>query len=245
MIAFIVAYGQVPVYKADALLRVESQKAAIPSLDEIAGLSNDDTSVGTELELIKSRKNLSQAVTNLKLNIVASPKKIPYFGNLHKRFFSPNETKKLPLVWDKFDTLAYKYAWGDEQIKVDRFDVPDKDLNRIFTLVIKKENKFNIVSNEKIIIEGKIGQLSTSDDGLFKIFASNITGKPDTEFSVTRLSMRRAIAKLQRKLVAIEKSKKTGIITLSLTGINENKIVKILNRISATYVEQNKTRSSE
>ena len=245
MIAFIYAYGQSPLYKADAMLRVELQPAIVPGLDDITGLGGDDTSVGTELELIKSRKNLAIAVKNLKLDIIAKPKRIPLFGNLHKRFFSPNEIKKLPLVWEKFDFLAHKYAWGDEQIKVDRFDVPDKKLNSVFTLVIKEKNNFNIWLNKKIIIEGKVGQLSTSDDGLFKIFVSKLTGILGTEFIVTRISMRRAIARLQRKIVAVEKSKKTGIITLSLTGSNEKRIIKILNKISATYVEQNKTRSSE
>ena len=56
LLAFVYAFGQSPIYKADALLQVESQKSAIPGIEDIAGLGGDDASVGTELEIIKSRK---------------------------------------------------------------------------------------------------------------------------------------------------------------------------------------------
>ena len=245
IIAFVYAYGQSPIYKADALLRVESQKATIPGIEDLAGLSSDDTSVGTELELIKSRKNLAIAVDALKLSIVAQPKKVRFFSNLHKRFFSPAETKKLPLVWERFDEFAYKYAWGNERIKVDRLDVPELLLNRPLTLVSKPDSTFAIISNNKILLDGKVGQSSTSIDNSVSIFVSELTGLPGTEFSITKLSMRTAIAALKNKISASEKGKKTGIISLSLTGHNQDTIVKTLNNVSKTYVEQNISRSSE
>ncbi len=245
IIAFIYAYGQSPVYKADALLRVESKKATIPGLDELAGLSTDDTSVGTELELIKSRINLAQAVKKLKLDIVAQPKKMRFFSNLHKRFFSPTETRKLPPIWEKFDTFAYKYAWGNEQIIVDRLDVSKKWFNKPLILVARENSAFEIRFRNEVVLKGKIGQSSTSKENGLSVFVSKLRGLPNTEFSITKLSMRRAIAGLQNKIGASEKGKKTGIINLSLTGTNQDRIVKILDNISTNYVEQNISRSSE
>lgn len=245
LVAFIYAYGQSPVYKADALLRVETQKATIPGIEDLAGLSTDDTSVGTELELIKSRRNLATAVKSLKLNIVANPKKIKLFGNLHKRFFSPTDTKKLSLLWDKFDAYAHKYAWGNEEIVVDRIDVPKAWLNQPFTLIIKENSTYAITLNDDILLEGKVGESSTSADKSLRVFVSKLTGVPGTEFTLTKLSMRRAIASLKNKIRAKEVGKKTGIISLSLTGTDQKTIVNTLNKVSQTYVEQNKTRSSE
>jgi tyrosine-protein kinase Etk/Wzc len=245
LIAFIYAYGQSPIYKADTLLRVEPQQSSIPGIEELAGLSNNDTSVGTELELIKSRRNLITAVKILKLDIVSQPRKILFFSNLHKHFFSPNEVKKLPLIWDKFDEITRKYAWGNEHIKIDRLDVPKEWLNKPLTLIAKSNNEFEVKHNNDIFIRGKVGQPSNSKNNLFSIFVSELTGLPKTEFNIIKYSHRRTISKLKSNIIASEKGKKTGIIALSLTGKDRKNIVKILDEISNTYVEQNKSRSSE
>ena len=246
LLAFIYTYGQSPIYKADTLLRVESQKAGIPGIDDLASLmGTEDTSVGTELELIKSRKNLAITVNKLKLNIIAQPKKVPFFSNLHKRFFSPEETQKPSLIWGKLDTLMHRYSWGNEHIKVSRLNVPNKWLNKPLTLITKQDSSFEIKSGDSSLLKGKVGESSTSIDKSFSIFVSELTGLLGTEFSITKLSMRRATARLKKKITASEKGKKTGIIVLSLTGHDEDKIVKILDDVSKNYVEQNISRSSE
>ena len=38
MLTFIYAYGQVPIYQANTLLRVEEQKASVPGLDNFSSL---------------------------------------------------------------------------------------------------------------------------------------------------------------------------------------------------------------
>ena len=106
--AIVYAFGATPIYKADTLLQVETKKAGVPGLEDIAGLSGDDTSVGTELELIKSRKILGEAVTVLKLDIVSAPKRIKFLGNLNKRFHGPADLKKPPFAGD----FLGKYAWS-------------------------------------------------------------------------------------------------------------------------------------
>ncbi len=248
LIAFIIAYGQLPIYKADTLLRVEPQKSGVPGLDNLTELmGSEDASVGTELELIKSRRNLSIAVKALKLDIVASPKKVPYLSNLYQRFYSPDTILK-PKILSSIDRKLHKYAWGNESIKVDRFDTPLSWQNTPFTVVVKTDKTFNLVTNEsnKVLIEnGVVGKLSKSENGLFKIFISKITGQNGSEYNVTKLSMRLAILELQERVVAVEKTKKTGIISLSLTGNNQQRIVNTLDKIASTYVAQNKTRSSE
>jgi tyrosine-protein kinase Etk/Wzc len=246
LIAFIIAYGQFPVYKAEALLRVESQKAIVPGLEDLASLTGgDDTSVGTELELIKSKKNLYSAIEALKLDINARPKKVPYFGYLYQRFYSPNDTLKPPLLWDKVDTWIQKFSWGNEQIKVNRLTVPKSYLNKPLTVRIKEGDLFELVSDDNKILEGRIGKPSATKDKKFRIFISELTGLPNTEFVIKKLSQGIAIANLQDRVIAGEQGKKTGIIALSLTGYNKKTIVKLLDKVSSNYVEQNKSRSSE
>ena len=244
-LAFIYAFGTPTVYKADALLRVETEKASIPGLEDLASLTGDDTSVGTELELIKSRKNLFKAVAALKLDIEANPKKTPLLSHLYQRFFSSTETDKPPLIWDKLDTWIHTFAWGNEIIKVDRLNVPKIALSEPLKLVITSKNKYDIFFDDNKVLEGIIGEPATSKDKTYGVYISELTGLSGTEFNLTKLSMRKAIANLKNKIKASEKGKKTGIISLSLTGLDEETIVNTLDKVSSTYVEQNKSRSSE
>ena len=225
IISLIIAYGQEPIYKADTLLRVEAQRATIPNLSELTGLSNDNASMGTELELIKSRKNLSQVVTKLKLDIVTSPKKTPYLSNLYKRFL--NNTK------------------NDDHIVISRFDTPKEWLNKPLMLIVKENSSFAIMSGDEILLKGKVGLSATSQKNKLSIFVSKLSGLYGTEFNLSKLSMRRAITKLKKNITASEKGKKTNLIHLSLTGLNQKTIVNTLNNISSNYVEKNIIRSSE
>jgi len=246
LFAFIFAFGQTPVYKADALLQVEKEKNAIPGLDDLAGLgSGNDASVGTEIELIKSRKILGEAVKALKLDITAHPKRIPLLGNLHKRFISPEESKKLPLVWDKFDAITHPYAWGNESIIVNRLDVPADLLNQSLVITSRDNNKFDLSFNNKVLLEGEVNRSASSKDGKVSIHIRSLEGIAGTEFSLVKWSKLRAIKSLQKNIKASEKGKKTGIISLVFEGSNKQLIVKTLDKISTTYLEQNKSRSSE
>jgi tyrosine-protein kinase Etk/Wzc len=247
IIVFIYAYGKPPIYQANTLLRVESKKASIPGLDDFENLlgGGDQASVTTEIELIKSRNILSNAVKSLKLDIEAKPKRIPLLGYFYQHFFSPDNIKKLPPIWDRFDRWFYPYAWGNEQITVERFNIPEEFLNLSFTIVSKKDHLFELIFEQKRLLTGKIGQIAKSKDKKFSIFISKLTGLEGTEFTVTKLSERRARAKLKDAISASEKGKNTGLLNLSIEGINEQLIVQILDKISATYIEKNRLRSSK
>ncbi len=245
LLAFLYAFGKPTVYKADALLRVEDSKASIPGLEDLAGLTGEDTSVGTELELIKSRRNLFKAVTALKLDIEAKPKKIPLLGHFYEVFFNSDNSNKPPLIWDKLDAWVQTYAWGNEKIQVDRLKVPSELLRKPLTLVITEKNKYEIFYKEESLLKGRVGKAASSNNKKTTAYISELTGLPGTEFILKKLSTRKAIANLKKQIKASEKGKKTGIISLSLTGLNESTIVKTLNKVSTTYVEQNKSRSSE
>ena len=86
--AYIYAHGLSSFYKADALIRIESQKSTIPTVEELVGSFRNENDVGTEMEMLKSRKVLGIAVDDLKLDILSQPKKVRHFSNLYKRFFA-------------------------------------------------------------------------------------------------------------------------------------------------------------
>ncbi|MGK0272162.1 MAG: tyrosine-protein kinase Etk/Wzc [Cocleimonas sp.] len=244
--AFIYAFGKAPIYKADTLLQVETKKAGIPGLEDIAGLSGDDTSVGTELELIKSRKILGEAVKELSLDIIVGPKRIPLLGNLNKRFLAPDELSKLPSISESIDALTNKFAWSNEDISISSLEVSSDLLNKGLTLTARTVETYDVTFDDKVILkDGKVNQSISSPDGFFSIHVNSLNALPGTQFVLTKLSTLSAIERLQNSIQASEKGKKTGIISLKLEGENKQKIVNVLDKISKTYIQQNKSRSSE
>jgi tyrosine-protein kinase Etk/Wzc len=235
-LAFIYAFGQQSIYQADALIQVEPTTAAVPGIEDLAGFGGDDTSVSAELELIKSRRILGQAVDELNLDIIAYPNKIPLLSHLHQRFFSPNENNKLPTIWSKFDELVAQYAWGNETIKISRLKVPKELLNKPLTLVLKPNKSYQLFFEDLLILKGNIGQAAETNKPSFSLFISEIKGLPETKYTLIKLSRLEAITNLQKNLQVSEKGKKTGIISLVLEGENKILIVKTLNHISKTYL---------
>ncbi|HIO97031.1 MAG TPA: polysaccharide biosynthesis tyrosine autokinase [Leucothrix sp.] len=248
-LAFIYAYGKTPTYQADALLQVEKKKGGVPGLEDLAGLSLEDATVGTELELIRSRKILGQAVEALKLDIIAAPRKFPLISNVYRKFFRAGNAgnyDKLPSVWSKFDNYTHKFAWGDERIRIESLKLPKKLRNLPLTLVAGEKNSFKILdADENLLLTGKVGSPSMSKNRDIKIFVSELKALSGTQFIIEKMSKLIAIEALQKKLQAEEKGKKTGIMQLVLEGPDKKVISQILNHISQTYLEQNKSRSSE
>ena len=245
-LAFIYAYGKQPIYKSDALLQVEKKKAAIPGLDDLTGLGGEDASVGTEIEIIKSRKILGHAVKQLKLDIVSHPKKIPLLGNLYKHLVNKSEINKPPAIWQPADEFLNRFAWGNEQIRINRLEVNKALLNKPLTLVSLGGDTYKVVDSDKnILLTGKVGNFLASPNGEIKINIASLLAKKGTEFLINKLSTLNAIEALKKQIGATEKGKKTGIISLTLQGGDKQLIVNTLNNISNTYLQQNKSRSSE
>ena len=140
-----------------------------------------------------------------------------------------------------------KFAWGNDSINVHRLDVPQNLLNRALILVVRPNNSYDILYNKEVIHRGTINlaATSTSRHGSVSIFVREINALPGTHFLLTKRSNLISIKSLQSRIKASEKGKKTGIISLVLEGYDKQKIVNTLDNISKTYLEQNKSRSSE
>ena len=247
-IAYLYTNGLSTYYKADALIRVESQKSTIPKVEELVGLSRNENAVGTEMEMLKSRKVLAKAVDDLKLDILAQPKRVRHFSNLYQRFFSTSDIQKLPPFEENFDKWANKYSWSNEQITVDQLNLPTEWLDTALTLKSIGNDNFELIYDNEILLAGKVGQTSRSEDNSMGILVSKLTGLHGTEFTVSKSSKRRAIKSLQNRIQIKEKGFEdyyTGMVSLSITGDDKTKIKEILDNVSKTYVHINKSRVAE
>src|SRR5690606_12627662 len=119
---FGIAYAllSTPVYVANATIQIEQKTSGVGNLLGNGEVFASGSATATEIELLKSRQVIGQAVDNLKLTIAAQPKLLPIIRPfIHRRFPPTNDNPVAPpfLGFDSF-------AWGGEQIDVFQLDVP-------------------------------------------------------------------------------------------------------------------------
>mgnify|MGYP006000247273 CR=1 FL=1 len=62
IIGVAVAILSTPIYKATALIQVEESSPSVPGLDDMAGMFESSSEAVTEIELLKSRSVIGEAV---------------------------------------------------------------------------------------------------------------------------------------------------------------------------------------
>ncbi|QHS14353.1 polysaccharide biosynthesis tyrosine autokinase [Shewanella sp. Arc9-LZ] len=228
-----------PVYQATAMIQVEDSGSSVPGLDDMAGMFESTSTAVTEIELLKSRSVIGEAVDNLKLDVIAEPNLFPFIGSRSFRKFAPmNEGD---LAEPSFG--ASSYAWGGEIIDVFRFDVPKSAIGSGFTLVALDNNAVALLNDDgEQILKGKVGQELTNSK--FSLTVRTLHARPGTEFTITRQDRLNTILDLQAAIGASEKGKDSGIINLSLQSNNPSYAEQVLDKVAAIYVRRNVERNS-
>lgn len=229
-----------PVYKADGLLQVEEKggggmSAALKDLQPLLG---DSTTVSAEQEILTSRMVLGRVINRLKLNIEIRPKTFPIIGSVLAGRYKDKEPNS-PLLG------LSSYAWGGEKLQVDALEVPRSAEDEDLIFVVGKNGTFELFDEDgERVLNGVIGNRVTA--GKFSIFVSNMIARPGTRFVLVHRSMESAVELLRKEFLVKERGKKSGILEVSLTGPDKEKIGIVLDDILKTYVRQNvELRSAE
>ena len=238
-IGVIYAIFSTPVYQATAMIQVEESGGSVPGFDDMAGMFESTSAAVTEIELLKSRSVIGEAVDTLRLDVIAAPKLFPFIGSRAFRKFSPMSEGEL--AEPSFG--ASLYAWGGESIDVFRFDVPRSSIGTEFTLVAQENNNLALLNGEgEQILTGKVGQELTN--GKFNLTVRSLTARAGTEFSIVRKDRLNTILDLQAAIGASEKGKDSGIINLSLQSEKPHYAEKVLDKVAGIYVRRNVERNS-
>ncbi|HCG7087206.1 TPA: polysaccharide biosynthesis tyrosine autokinase [Vibrio parahaemolyticus] len=219
-----VAILSTPIYKADALIQIESKSSGGISamVGDMGELFSAESSATTEIEIIKSRMILGGTVDKFNLTTVVSPNYMPIIG------------KGLARIQ------------GEQiSINVTRFNAPSYAVGIPLTLeVVDAEQKaFKLTEdNGSVVLEGKVGELLEKNG--YQFLATELVAQTGDSFTFSKISKLDAINKLQENLSISERGKQTGIISLSFSGEDRTKIQAILNDISQNYFLQNVQRNS-
>jgi len=228
-----------PVYQATAMIQVEDGGASVPGFDDMAGMFESTSAAVTEIELLKSRSVIGEAVDTLKLDIIAKPKLFPFVGEYYFRKFNPVDNKDL--AEPKFG--ANSYAWGGESINVFRFDVPPRAIGSPFKLVTGEKNGFVLLNlDDEQILKGRVGE--DLSNGAFSLTVRSLNARPGTEFIIYRKDKLNTILDLQSSIIAIEKVRDSGIVDLSFQSSNPSYAESSLHKVASIYVRRNVERNS-
>ncbi|KXV16883.1 hypothetical protein CR51_00080 [Caballeronia megalochromosomata] len=233
-----------PVYRASAMIQVEdrdpSARASIQSIETMFD-SRGKAATDAEIELLRSREVVNDAVRTLHLDIQARPRHFPGFEAW--RLLQIDGARLAPafLGLDKF-------AWGSESIQVTTLDVPAKLLGKDLVLQAQGGDNFSLATHDgKVLGSGRVGEQSTfaSPFGEVKLLVSALVGRPGTQFVLTRSSTVETTNELQDALMIAEKTKQSGIVSIALDGTDPARITDTINSIARVYVQENVSRRSE
>ena len=228
-----------PVYQANALIQVEPKKNDPLGFSDVSSLLGKESPSTTEIELIKSRKNIGATVDNLQLDIDIQPNRFPLIGEFIARHFKPETDGDVasPVMG------MNSYAWGGEQLKLAQLEVPQELLGKELTLIANNTGEFSLLDDDrKLLLTGKVGQ-DIHEHGI-KLQVETLSANPGTKFALTRNPRLNTIMDYQKALDVNERGKDSGMIALALEDKNPAVAIQTLNEIARLYVQQNVERTS-
>jgi len=210
-----------PIYSADALVQIEQNSGSSLVQDIGSALANKPPASQAEIELIQSRLVLGKTVDDLDLDIGVSKNTFPVFG----------------AGWDRL------MGRQNDTVKVTTFTLPAGGASQVFTLEVLDKNQYQLTSDAGVSAPGQVEEMLEKDG--VSMMVSDIRAQPGSEFTVSKFSMLGMINNLQGNLTVTETGKDTGVLSLTFTGEDKDKIRDILNSITRNYQAQNVKRKSE
>ncbi|AJD48541.1 capsular exopolysaccharide family protein [Isoalcanivorax pacificus W11-5] len=232
IVGVIYTFVATPIYRADALLQIEARQSGLPVLGDLSEMLGSESSAQTEIEIIRSRMVIGNAADELRADIQVQPASLPVIG----RFFGPEEK----------DNRILFAGWADteKQLWIDQLAVPEWLLGSTFILEAGEGGSFTLTLDGEPVLEGEPGKEARSADQRIAIRVAELNAEPGTRFEVVKQSRRRVMQQLLANLSVAEKGRNTGILTVSMTGANPEKVSKILDAVARNYLLQNVQRRS-
>jgi tyrosine-protein kinase Etk/Wzc len=229
-----------PIYQANALIQIEEKSGStLSGLGELSDMLGSTPEAVTEIELLKSRAVIGQAVDNLKLDIIVEPHYFPIIGRWMARRYQPETKGEIASPLLGFDS----FAWGGENVDIFQLDVPSSYLSKPLELVAGENNTYTLYNDDgEILLQGTVGEQVSSSG--FTMQVKTLNARPETRFDVVKQRKLNTIIDYQQQLGAAERGKDSGIISLSMQHDDPQYAISILDEVSRLYVRQNVERNS-
>ena len=204
-----------PVYQADAMVQIESKQdnGLLKGLSQLGTDISPD--VAPEILLLKSRMILGETVDKLDLTYQAKQRVLPVVGRLWQRL----------------------QGRGQGNITLGELQIPQVEGKaQELTLTVQEAGRYHL-TGENIEADGQVGKTLVTQGIVLRV--TSIEATPGTQFSLKSLTRLETINALKKRLTVVESEKQSGIVTLTLTGEDPDKIARVLNAIAENYLQQN------
>ncbi|MTD42680.1 tyrosine-protein kinase Wzc [Erwinia sp. CPCC 100877] len=219
-IAIIYVMFATPIYSADALVQIEENASSSLVQDINSALNSKPPASEAEMQLIQSRLVLGKTVDDLDLDISVEKNHFPLFG----------------AGWDRL------MGRQDDTVKVTTFTLPEGGAKQTWTVEVVDSSHYLLSNDDGFSARGEVGKLLNKDG--VTMMVSAIHARNGSDFTVIKYSRLGMIKSLQSNLTVSENGKDTGVLTLSFTGEDRDRIRHILNAITRNYQAQNIERKS-
>ncbi|MCJ0764333.1 polysaccharide biosynthesis tyrosine autokinase [Variovorax terrae] len=230
-----------PVYETNLLIQVEDSDNSAKSFlgDAAASFLQVKTPAGGEIEILRSRLVLNQAVENTKLYIDARPRYTPLIGSWLSRQAKELSTPGILGLGG--------FVSGAEKIVVPQMEVPAGLEQKPFTIEAKGHGQYLLTQPDlPEPLQGTVGVLldQVTSAGRVQLLVAQLEGKEGAQFRVSRSSKLAVVDKLQDDLKISEKGKQSGVIDVTLQDTDPQRLTVLLNEIGRQYVRQNINRKA-
>ena len=226
-----------PTYRAQAVLQLESRSGslALPAgMSDMLGGGAGDNGAEAEMEIMKSRMVMAQAVRALDQQVYAYPRPLPFLGLIPAQLQMP----------DPGFGFLRPYQWGDEAIELGEISVPQDWLGEAMLLTITGPISYRIDLPDGASATGALrARLALPDQG-FSLVVDELKGPIGREFYVGRKTMPSAVNDLLRNFSVEEFPRRSSILRMKFSGPDPKRAEAALDAIAQSYVGQNIARSA-
>lgn len=229
-----------PVYRAQAMVQVESKMPTIPGLADLTSLAGSGSvAATTEIALLRSRTVVGAAVDQLHLDIEVVPKTFPVIGGFIARRFDPESDGEIA---PPFLGLT-SYGWGGEALEIHRLEVPSKLIDTELELEVLEGGTYVLRDEDGLeLVRGRAGE--TAQGGNVVVDVAALRANPGMKFKVIKHRRLDVVAALQEELGASEQGKESGILQVTYDDVDPVRAEAIVQKVVEAYVRQNVERSS-
>ena len=224
----------VPIYEASTLMQIEQQGGGLgPMFD--GGTGN---STATEIEIMRSRSIIGEAVNNLRLDISVTPKYLPVVGNWLSRVSSQPSNPGF---------LGFEgYVHGNEKLVIERLELPPSFIGQRLLVRLTPKGYLLLLDNGTRIAEGEIGKPLAFDylGERGTLLIKSVIGRPGAEFYIKRESHLVVTQAIQASLRVAEVRGGTGVINAVLEDPDPDSAARVVNEIASIFVSNSTKRKA-
>jgi len=223
-----------PTFQADALLQLEERTGSLALPSGLSDMVENAPRSVTEIEILRSRMVLGQAVADQNLDWRVEPKRVPIIGTLLSRYSIPVIEGLLPA----------QYIRPDENIMLEQLVVPPVWLNTEIELTILDAENFRLALPDGRLVTGHVGERITMEDMGFSLTIGTAKAAARRVFAIRQLDDIRAVNSLRENLTIAERGRGSNILEARLNDTSRPQATRALNAIIQAYTRQNVARSA-